>query len=185
MMADEQVTNVTEETKPEEATPEVTSTEATAPVEETSPVVETEAPVAVAENVETVSASTPAPVVPEPKKSEVMKAEAPQGLPGTVTVAPEGGDIIDFGKKRDDPRNRRRTRVGRVISSKMEKTIIVSCETRVRHPLYGKFMKRTTKFKAHDETNQCGEGDTVEIMETRPISKDKNWRLVKIVEKAK
>ncbi|MCS6777796.1 MAG: 30S ribosomal protein S17 [Chloroherpetonaceae bacterium] len=76
-------------------------------------------------------------------------------------------------------------RIGKVVSNKMQKTVVVVVETRVRHPLYGKFMRRTTRFKAHDEQNLCGEGDTVEIMETRPLSKEKRWRVVRIVEKAK
>ncbi|KAB3535481.1 30S ribosomal protein S17 [Alkaliphilus pronyensis] len=79
----------------------------------------------------------------------------------------------------------RKTRVGRVVSDKMDKTIVVLVEDFVRHPLYGKAVKRTKKFKAHDEMNECGLGDRVRIMETRPLSKDKRWRLVKIVEKAK
>ena len=79
----------------------------------------------------------------------------------------------------------RKTRVGRVISDKMDKTIVVAIEDNVKHPLYGKVIKRTVKFKAHDEKNECGIGDKVEIMETRPLSKDKNWRLVSIIEKAK
>ncbi len=82
-------------------------------------------------------------------------------------------------------RTKRKVRVGRVVSSKMQKTAVVLIERRVRHPLYGKFMKRSTKFKAHDEENVCGEGDTVEIMETRPLSKEKCWRVVRIIEKAK
>ncbi|MFZ5966784.1 MAG: 30S ribosomal protein S17 [Bacillota bacterium] len=82
-------------------------------------------------------------------------------------------------------RARRKTRVGRVVSDKMDKTIVVSVEDFVRHPLYGKAVKRTKKFKAHDELNQCQIGDKVRIMETRPLSKDKRWRLVNIVEKAK
>ncbi len=82
-------------------------------------------------------------------------------------------------------RNNRKTRVGRVVSDKMDKTITVSVETFVSHPLYKKSVKRTTKFKAHDENNECGIGDTVKIMETRPLSKDKRWRLVDIIEKAK
>ena len=76
-------------------------------------------------------------------------------------------------------------RVGVVVSDKMDKTIVVEIRTRVKHPLYGKIMNRTTRFKAHDENNECGIGDTVRVMETRPLSKDKNWRLVEIVEKAK
>lgn len=79
----------------------------------------------------------------------------------------------------------RKTRVGRVVSDKMDKTIVVLVEDFVRHPLYGKAVKRTNKFKAHDELNECKMGDRVRIMETRPLSKDKRWRLVKIVEKAK
>ena len=79
----------------------------------------------------------------------------------------------------------RKTRTGVVVSDKMDKTIVVEIRTRVRHPLYGKIMNRTNKIKAHDEENQCGIGDTVKIMETRPLSKDKHWRLVEIIEKAK
>ena len=82
-------------------------------------------------------------------------------------------------------RNFRKQRVGMVVSDKMDKTIVVAVKTKVLHPLYGKTVNRTTKFKAHDEKNECGIGDTVRIMETRPISKDKRWRLVEIVEKAK
>ena len=82
-------------------------------------------------------------------------------------------------------RTLRKTRVGVVVSDKMDKTIVVAVRDNVKHPLYKKVMKRTYKLKAHDETNQCGIGDTVEVMETRPLSKDKRWRLVKIVEKAK
>ena len=79
----------------------------------------------------------------------------------------------------------RKVRTGRVISDNMDKTIVVAVESRVRHPLYGKTMKRTTNLYAHDEENKCGVGNTVEIMETRPLSKTKRWRLVSIVEKAK
>ena len=82
-------------------------------------------------------------------------------------------------------RNFRKQRVGTVISDKMDKTIVVAVKTKVLHPLYGKTVNRTTKFKAHDENNECGIGDTVRIMETKPMSKDKRWRLVEIVEKAK
>ena len=82
-------------------------------------------------------------------------------------------------------RNLRKTRVGRVVSDKMQKTIVVAIEDNVKHPLYQKVIKRTVKFKAHDEENVCKIGDKVEIMETRPLSKDKNWRLVRIIEKAK
>ena len=79
----------------------------------------------------------------------------------------------------------RKKKIGRVVSDKMDKTIVVAVETKVRHPLYGKTMNRTTKFKAHDENNEANMNDRVLIMETRPLSKDKRWRLVEIVERAK
>ncbi len=82
-------------------------------------------------------------------------------------------------------RARRKMKTGVVVSDKMDKTIVVSVERMVQHPLYGKRIRLTTKFKAHDENNECHEGDTVTIMETRPLSKDKRWRLVEIVERAK
>ena len=81
-------------------------------------------------------------------------------------------------------RGMRKTRVGVVVSDKMDKTITIAVKYRVRHPLYGKIMNRTNKIKAHDENNECGIGDTVRVMETRPLSKDKRWRLVEIIEKA-
>jgi small subunit ribosomal protein S17 len=84
-----------------------------------------------------------------------------------------------------EERNERKERVGKVVSNKMQKTITVAVDRKVKHPIYGKFVNRTSKFKAHDELNTAGIGDTVRIMETRPISKDKRWRLVEIVEKAK
>ena len=82
-------------------------------------------------------------------------------------------------------RNLRKTRTGRVVSDKMDKTVVVSIEDNVRHPLYKKIIKNTVKLKAHDENNECGIGDRVLVMETRPLSKDKRWRVVEIVEKAK
>ncbi len=82
-------------------------------------------------------------------------------------------------------RNLRKTRVGIVTSDKMDKTVVVSLKDKVRHPLYGKIINRTVKYKAHDENNVCGMGDKVLIMETRPMSKDKRWRVVEIIEKAK
>ena len=82
-------------------------------------------------------------------------------------------------------RNLRKTRVGKVISNKMDKTIVVAIEEHVKHPLYKKIVKDTYKLKAHDEQNTCGIGDRVEIMETRPLSKDKRWRLVNVIERAK
>lgn len=84
-----------------------------------------------------------------------------------------------------EERNDRKERVGKVTSNKMQKTITVAVDRKVKHPIYGKFINRTTKFKAHDEANTAGIGDTVRIMETRPLSKDKRWRLVEIIEKAK
>ncbi len=84
-----------------------------------------------------------------------------------------------------EERNLRKTRVGVVVSDKMDKTIVVAVKDSVKHPLYKKILKRTVKFKAHDENNECREGDRVEIMETRPLSAQKHWRLVRIIEKAK
>ena len=84
-----------------------------------------------------------------------------------------------------EARGMRKTRVGVVVSDKMDKTITIAVKYRVRHPLYGKIMNRTTKIKAHDEKNECGIGDTVRVMETRPLSHDKRWRVVEIIEKAK
>ena len=82
-------------------------------------------------------------------------------------------------------RNARRTSIGVVVSDKMDKTVVVACVENKRHPIYGKVYKQTTKFKAHDEKNECGIGDTVEIMETRPLSKDKYFRVIRIIERAK
>ncbi len=82
-------------------------------------------------------------------------------------------------------RNERKERIGKVISNKMQKTITVAVERKVKHPIYGNFVNRTTTFKAHDEENTACIGDTVRIMETRPLSKDKRWRLIEVVEKAK
>ena len=82
-------------------------------------------------------------------------------------------------------RNARKTRVGMVVSDKMAKTVVVSIERRVQHPVYGKMVRRTTKLKAHDEQNAAKTGDTVRIMETRPLSKDKRWRVVEIIERAR
>lgn len=82
-------------------------------------------------------------------------------------------------------RNSRKVKVGKVVSDKMDKTIVLRIDTKFKHPLYGKIMNKTLKLKAHDENNECGIGDIVEVMETRPLSRDKRYRLVKIVEKAK
>ena len=85
----------------------------------------------------------------------------------------------------EQARNLRKTRIGQVVSDKMDKTIVVTVKTKKKHPLYKKTVNSSKKFKAHDENHECGIGDTVKIMETRPLSKDKNWRLVEIIEKAK
>jgi small subunit ribosomal protein S17 len=82
-------------------------------------------------------------------------------------------------------RNLRKVRIGRVVSNKMEKSCVVAVERKIKHPKYGKFMKKTTKLMVHDESNECGIGDTIRVMETRPLSKNKRWRLVEIIEKAK
>lgn len=125
----------------------------------------------------------------EPTAEVVVVAEtpapAPQPAAAPPVVQPTGPDVILFEGDGLRERGRRKVRQGKVVSNKMQKTVVVVVESRVRHPLYGKFMRRTTRFKAHDEQNECGEGDTVEIMETRPLSKDKNWRVVRIIEKAK
>ena len=92
-------------------------------------------------------------------------------------IPSEGGAVVE--------RNLRKTRRGKVVSDKMDKTIVVAIEEHVKHPLYGKIVKRTYKLKAHDEKNECAMGDTVRVMETRPLSKDKRWRLVNIIEKVK
>ena len=84
-----------------------------------------------------------------------------------------------------EERNLRKTRTGKVVSDKMDKTVVVAVENHVKHPLYKKIVKKTYKLKAHDENNECRIGDTVKVMETRPLSKDKRWRLVEIMEKAK
>ena len=92
--------------------------------------------------------------------------------------------FLEGGRKVEE-RNLRKTRVGTVVSNKMDKTVVVAVKDNVRHPLYKKILKRTVTFKAHDENNACGIGDRVQVMETRPLSKDKHWRVVEIIEKAK
>lgn len=82
-------------------------------------------------------------------------------------------------------RNLRKERIGQVVSSKMQKSITITVDRKVKHPIYGKFVRKTTKFTAHDENNDCNVGDTVKVMETRPMSKNKRWRLVEIIERAK
>lgn len=134
------------------------------------------------ENTETTSDVSPdvaETTQPDASAEETNSSKPAVDLVGEATEAKEPvGEGVD-------ERGRRKTRQGRVISNKMQKTVVVLVETRKRHPLYGKFMKRSKKFKAHVEAIVCGEGDTVEIMETRPISKEKCWRVTRIVEKAK
>lgn len=97
----------------------------------------------------------------------------------------EGQKAAEPTASTQNKRGYRKVRQGKVVSNKMDKTVVVAVERRVRHPLYGKYVRKTTKFKAHDEENTCNEGDIVEIMETRPLSKEKSWRVVRIVERAK
>jgi small subunit ribosomal protein S17 len=104
----------------------------------------------------------------------VVGEETVNGSPSPTTTMEE-----------NTTRNARKERVGLVVSSKMDKSITVAIERRMKHPMYGKFVKQTTKLMAHDENNDAGEGDTVRIMETRPVSKNKRWRLVEVVERAK
>ena len=102
-----------------------------------------------------------------------------------LDIVDESAEAVAEAEAAGESRNLRKERVGIVISDKMQKTIVVQIEERVRHPKYGKIMRRSVKFKAHDENNDCGVGDKVRIMETRPLSKDKRWRLAEILEKAK
>lgn len=108
-----------------------------------------------------------------------------QGLRPSSTHALNKGRTFQWKLKNVPVRGYRKTRIGIVTSDKMDKTVVVAVKTKVRHPLYGKMVNRTLKVKAHDEENSCGIGDTVKIMETRPLSKDKRWRVVEIIEKAK
>ncbi len=182
--------NVSDPTPAEEETLVAPTPVAETPVEVEKPV-EVETPVEVEKpaEVETpvvaekpVEVETPA-VVEKPVAAK-KSAAAEKPVAPVDPAEPRPVDVLNFGDKPDPKRGRRKLRVGRVVSNKMDKTVVVAVETRVRHPLYGKFMRRTAKFKAHDEQN-CGEGDTVEIMETRPLSKEKRWRVVRIVERAK
>jgi small subunit ribosomal protein S17 len=118
------------------------------------------------------AAETPVKETPATKAAEAAAPAAPE-----APVAPE--------ETPKSGRNFRKTRTGIVVSDKMDKTVVVAIETHVRHPLYKKIIKRTYKLKAHDQNNECGVGDKVLVMETRPISKEKRWRLVEIIEKAK
>lgn len=114
-------------------------------------------------------------------QTDTPTAEAqPDASETTPSAAPDGRSDAA-----GEARNARKVRVGLVVSDKMQKTITVAIERQVKHPIYGKFVKKTSKLKAHDEADEAGEGDTVRIQETRPLSKTKRWRLVEIIEKAK
>jgi small subunit ribosomal protein S17 len=112
-------------------------------------------------------------------------ADETVGATATATVGPDAEVAPQQTTQITGERGRRKVRQGLVTSNKMDKTIVVSLSTLKPHPLYGRTVRHTTKFKAHDENNECGIGDTVEIMECRPLSKDKRWRLVRIVQKAR
>lgn len=114
-----------------------------------------------------------------------IPAETPVAEPIAVVAEATEVKVDASAAKAESERNARKERVGKVTSNKMMKTITVAVDRKVKHPMYGKFMNRTTKFTAHDETNECGIGDTVRIMETRPLSKNKRWRLIEIIERAK
>ncbi|WP_080238294.1 30S ribosomal protein S17 [Spirosoma rigui] len=111
--------------------------------------------------------------------TETPAAAAPEQPKATAPATPATG------AKAESERNARKERIGRVTSNKMQKTITVAIDRKVKHPMYGKFMNKTKKLTVHDEKNECGIGDTVRVMETRPLSKNKRWRLVEIIEKAK
>ncbi|GAB3962480.1 hypothetical protein GCM10028805_63710 [Spirosoma harenae] len=121
---------------------------------------------------------------------EEQQAPAPQEEVATPVVAatpeePKAAAPATSETKSASERNARKERIGRVTSNKMQKTITVAIDRKVKHPLYHKFQTKTTKLTVHDEKNECGIGDTVRVMETRPLSKNKRWRLVEIIEKAK
>jgi small subunit ribosomal protein S17 len=120
----------------------------------------------------------------EDNKAEDLQEEkvsdTPEVTPEVSVAANEETEVVD-----PNGRGMRKVRVGKVVSNKMDKSIVVTVERRVKHRLYKKFFKKTTKFMAHDEKNECTIGDTVKIMETRPLSKMKRWRLVEVVQKAK
>ena len=142
------------------------------------PVQEAQVPATEAE-IATEMTGTPAVEIP---------AETPSAEPIAVVASakePKADAVAVAAAKAESERNARKERVGKVTSNKMMKTITVAVDRKVKHPMYGKFMNRTTKFTAHDERNECGIGDTVRIMETRPLSKNKRWRLIEIIEKAK
>ena len=140
-----------------------------------APQEETATPVAAAE-------TTPQETVETPVTVEAPKAEVE--VPAAKAEPKADASATDEAKPVSE-RNARKERIGRVTSNKMQKTITVAVDRKVKHPMYGKFMNKTKKLTVHDEKNECGIGDTVRVMETRPLSKNKRWRLVEIIEKAK
>jgi len=120
---------------------------------------------------------------PAPQEETQTPVAAEQTTVTTPVAAPVKPEAT--GEEKTLERNARKERIGKVTSDKMQKTITVAIERKVKHPLYGKFQKKTKKLTVHDENNDCGIGDTVRVMETRPLSKNKRWRLVEIIEKAK
>lgn len=129
-----------------------------------------------------------APAPQEEVTAPAAAATTPQEETATPVVAteqPKAATPKTSETKPASERNARKERIGRVTSNKMQKTITVAIDRKVKHPMYGKFMNRTKKLTVHDEKNECGIGDTVRVMETRPLSKNKRWRLVEIIEKAK
>lgn len=164
------------------------SAEAVAPIEAPAAATETETP---APPVETATSEVPGNVEAEAAPARKPRARAARTEEPAEAAAPAASPVasvaIDFGAAgaEQHSRGRRKLRIGKVVSNKMLKTVVVAVESKMRHPLYGKIMRRTKKFKAHDEHSQCGEGDTVEIVESRPLSREKRWRVVRIVEKAK
>lgn len=136
-----------------------------------APQEETQTPVAAAEGI-----TETTPVTTE-------EAQPTAEAPAATGAAPAKTEAN--GEEKTSDRNARKERIGKVTSDKMQKTITVAIERKVKHPLYGKFQKKTKKLTVHDENNDCGIGDTVRVMETRPLSKNKRWRLVEIIEKAK
>lgn len=121
---------------------------------------------------------------PAPQEETTPAAAATTEQPQAATPAPATTGTASVAKPASE-RNARKERIGRVTSNKMQKTITVSIDRKVKHPLYHKFQTKTKKLTVHDENNECGIGDTVRVMETRPLSKNKRWRLVEIIEKAK
>lgn len=124
---------------------------------------------------------------PQEEVSTPANVEATQPVTETPAAAeqPKATATPTTGAKAESERNARKERIGRVTSNKMQKTITIAIDRKVKHPMYGKFMNKTKKLTVHDEKNECNIGDTVRVMETRPLSKNKRWRLIEIIEKAK